>query len=243
MYFVHYRRTNGEIVSHGQCADGFLTGQETDEFGALEVPTDASYELTHYVASGVLTQLPEHAFSVSDYQIAGDGVEQASFTGLVNPTEVTVIPPFGKGLANSYLATSTDGSFDLSATVEGVYSIFIQAPLVLDETVEVQVGSAAYLVPRLNVKSTFVAPFGNSKQLVVPDLNLAATFNAPVTNAKAQLAIPTLNLAATFNNVSPVDNVEVATLAFTATLNAPLCVDVVHVDSLDLTATFNEVTA
>lgn len=237
VYYALYNDT-GEIVAHGTCPEEYLAYQGGDDLNVIEVPSDLPYENTHYVSGGVLTILPDHAYSVSQWQIDGDGVDTSVFTDLVNPTRIQVKPPLGLGLSVAYYADITSGSFTFSTPVDGIYEMFVQAPLVLDEWIEIQVGNGAASVPALTAILTLNAPFANQAPIAVPDLTLTTTFNVPVINASEDIAVPTLNIVTVFNDANLIEALPVELLEYVTTFNAPTPISFEDVPSITYTTTF-----
>lgn len=125
----------GKIIQTGMCPRWQIDLQAQARGAgavAIEVATipDPS---SWYVLDGSVTQRPEMEIVADKETIVGDGVDEAMFSGLPNPCDVTVVVA-GLVIGNE---TSEDGSFALSAESPGAYSVTLSAWPYLDKTMTV----------------------------------------------------------------------------------------------------------
>lgn len=92
---------------------------------AAAVITGAETDVTHYYTGGTVTA--KTALSTiatwDDVTILSDGTQQATLSGLPNPSVITVTFPVGLGLDLVPPITVTDGDFELSVEAPGEYTV------------------------------------------------------------------------------------------------------------------------
>lgn len=135
--YVVYVTASGEVLRTGNCLDDDLALQAgTGETAVQDTANDA----TEYYPSGVKTTRPLIT-SVATWDttsITANGTAKATLgSSLPNPSTVFITPPAGLGLPAVAPQTVTDGTFRLSTTVPGAYTVTVRAFPYQDYTVTI----------------------------------------------------------------------------------------------------------
>ena len=135
--FVVYKTTTGEILRTGTVPDDMLTIQAGAGETAVEAIADPA---TEYYSVGVKTARPllMTVATWSALTLVANGTATVTLgSTLPNPTKITVTPPPNLGIAAIPEQTVTDGSFVLSTTVAGAYTVTAKAFPYQDYTVTI----------------------------------------------------------------------------------------------------------
>lgn len=135
--FVVYKTTTGEILRTGTAPDDMLAIQaQTGE----TVVEDTANQATEYYSASVKTARPllTTVATWSALTLVANGVATVTLgSALPNPTAITITPPPNLGIALIPEQTVTDGSFVLSTTVAGAYTVTARAFPYQDYTVTI----------------------------------------------------------------------------------------------------------
>lgn len=132
-----YKTADGKIIQTITCPDDSVPLQ----YGAGENYVVGAYlESTHYIVAGVATVKPllTTVATWSALTLVANGTATVTLgSTLPNPTKITVTPPANLGIAPIPEQTVTDGSFVLSTTVAGAYTVTARAFPYQDYTVTI----------------------------------------------------------------------------------------------------------
>lgn len=123
MDYAEYNETTGEIVSWGVMDETSLAGQTVPIYIGV---VDAATQYIN-VADGTLITRPTLASTWSKTSITADGTDQATITGLPNPTTVVFPRIEANAVTTPAQFNVTDGVLNLKAGAKGVYQITLKA--------------------------------------------------------------------------------------------------------------------
>lgn len=135
--YVVYITATGEILRTGVCQDADVALQAATGQTSVE---DTANQATEYYPSGVKTARPllTTVATWSALTLVANGTATVTLgSTLPNPTKITVTPPPNLGIAAIPEQTVTDGSFVLSTTVAGAYTVTARAFPYQDYTVTI----------------------------------------------------------------------------------------------------------
>lgn len=135
MRFMVYDTASGVVLRSGQCPEELLAIQAGAGETAIEVPTGIDEPEDYYMSVGepVAKPLITTVATWSTLAITANGVSAATLgAGLPNPSTVVIRPPADLGIANIANQIVTDGTFNLTTTVPGDYTVKVSATHYLD---------------------------------------------------------------------------------------------------------------
>lgn len=122
-YFVVYSDTTGELLRVGMCDETLVSAQEINA-GETAVAVNAFYQPSEYywhLVNDELTERPDFTATWDVTTITANGSSTATLETLPNPTTIVITVPVGvNSVADQNI---TDGSFEMTTNVTGVYTI------------------------------------------------------------------------------------------------------------------------